>query len=104
MSATETPVEKEKQVKEKIKTTRIVSQWRPSKLLCKRFNIRDPYKNLPDVEKTPAPKSDIHIEDLMPSKKPAEKTVDVGELMKEFSDPLQNVKKADIDLFNTLFN
>ena len=30
--------------------------------------------------------------------------VEVGEIMKEFSDPLQNVKKADVDLFDELFN
>ena len=45
-----------------------------------------------------------HIEDLMPSKKPVDKRVDVGELMKEFKDPLQNVKKADVDLFASLFS
>ena len=30
--------------------------------------------------------------------------IDVGELAKEFSDPLQNIKKADVDLFDALFN
>ena len=29
--------------------------------------------------------------------------LDLEELEKEFVDPLQNVKKADIDLFNELF-
>lgn len=89
---------------EKIKSEHIVMQWRPAKLLCKRFNIRDPYRNLPDVEKKPETETVEHIEDLMPSKKPVDKRVDVGELMKEFKDPLQNVKKADVDLFASLFS
>ena len=37
-------------------------------------------------------------------KKKKEPMVEVGEIMKEFSDPLQNVKKADVDLFDELFN
>ena len=70
---------------EKIKSEHIVTQWRPAKLLCKRFNIRDPYRNLPDVPKKPEVETVEHIEDLMPSKKPVDKRMDVGELMKEFS-------------------
>ena len=89
---------------EKIKSEHIVTQWRPAKLLCKRFNIRDPYRNLPDVPKKPEVETVEHIEDLMPSKKPVDKRMDVGELMKEFKDPLQNVKKADVDLFASLFS
>lgn len=91
----------------KIESVHTVTEWRPAKLLCKRFNIRDPYKNLPDVEPTPS-KNNATLEDMVPSNEPVRKKVEpvieVGEIMKEFSDPLQNVKKADIDLFDALFN
>lgn len=91
----------------KVKSIHTVTEWRPAKLLCKRFNIRDPYKNLPDVESTPS-KGVSTLEEMLPPsesvKKKKEPVVEMGEIMKEFSDPLQNVKKADIDLFDELFN
>ena len=84
-----------------------MTEWRPAKLLCKRFNIRDPYKNLPDVDETPK-KGVSSVEEIISQnegiKKKKEPMVEVGEIMKEFSDPLQNVKKADVDLFDELFN
>ena len=53
------------------------------------------------------PKPEMRLDELMPTKAPEKKEnveIDVGELAKEFSDPLQNVKKADVDLFDALFN
>ena len=93
----------------KIVAVHTVTEWRPAKLLCKRFNIRDPYKHLPDVEPTPSTTKGVSsIEEMVPPNEPLKKknepVVEVGEIMKEFSDPLQNVKKAEIDLFDELFN
>lgn len=99
-------------VETRITSTRVVSDWRPAKLLCKRFNIRDPYKQLPDVAPTePASKgatldSVFGEDDKHPSRKRIQNEVDLDleELEKEFVDPLQNVKKADVDLFSELFS
>lgn len=99
------PMEAAPQIK--ITSVHTVTEWRPAKLLCKRFNIRDPYKNLPDVDETPK-KGVSSVEEIIPQnegiKKKKEPMIEVGEIMKEFSDPLQNVKKADVDLFDELFN
>lgn len=90
----------------KITSTHSVENWRPAKILCKRFNIQDPYKNLPDVKPVEEPKSEIRLDELMPTKAPEKESVeiDIGELAKEFHDPLQNIKKADVDLFDALFS
>lgn len=90
-----------------LKSVHMTEYWRPAKLLCKRFNIQDPYRNAPDVNPVEEPKAEMRLDELMPTKTPEKKTnveIDVGELTKEFSDPLQNIKKADVDLFDALFN
>lgn len=90
-----------------LKSVHTTEYWRPAKLLCKRFNIQDPYRNAPDVKPVEEPKPEMRLDELMPTKAPEKKEnveIDVGELAKEFSDPLQNIKKADVDLFDALFN
>ena len=70
-------------VETRITSTRVVSDWRPAKLLCKRFNIRDPYKQLPDVAPTePASKgatldSVFGEDDKHPSRKRVQNEVDL---------------------------
>ena len=94
-----------------IKSTHLVSDWRPAKLLCKRFNIRDPYKQLPDVDPTETKPKGTTVDELFTAKDKQQPhsevaavvDLDLEELEKEFVDPLQNVKKADIDLFSELF-
>ena len=103
--------EKESAPISQIKSTHLVSDWRPAKLLCKRFNVRDPYKQLPDVNPTETKSKGTTVDELFGAKDKqqprADMTavvdLDLEELEKEFVDPLQNVKKADIDLFNELF-
>ena len=109
----------------KIESQHIITEWRPAKLLCKRFNIRDPYSHLPDVDpeasvKPSSKDADSILNEMLPlgpagpsgpsgpsnRNIPAmkETSVEIGKIMKEFSDPLQNVKKADVDLFDELFS
>lgn len=106
VSAGQLKTQQEEAPPTKIESTHTITEWRPAKLLCKRFNIRDPYKHLPDVEPTPE-KGVSSLEEMVAPTAPLKKNeplIEVGEIMKEFSDPLQNVKKADIDLFDELFN
>ena len=104
-AGSQVPAKKEEAVT-KITSTHSVENWRPAKILCKRFNIQDPYKNLPDVKPVEEPKSEIRLDELMPTKAPEKEIVeiDIGELAKEFHDPLQNIKKADVVLFDALFS
>lgn len=110
-----------------ITTRHQITDWRPAKLLCKRFNLRDPYKSLPDVQPdgkmntSSSSSSSSHPSDGGQSVNSLDgvfneggtpKSTSVGgeaveldleELEKEFVDPLQNVKQADVDLFSELF-
>lgn len=104
----------------RISTNHCIQDWRPAKLLCKRFGLRDPYKSLPDVQEDEKGKSSTTSQSSVSSldgifgddrgdKKANSSSgneivdLDLEELEKEFVDPLQNVKQADVDLFSELF-
>ena len=103
-----------------ITTNHCIQDWRPAKLLCKRFSLRDPYKSLPDVQDnekgktaTPSQASVSSLDGIFGADRGDTKKnltsgnemvdLDLEELEKEFVDPLQNVKQADVDLFSELF-
>ena len=106
-----------------ITTNHCIQDWRPAKLLCKRFSLRDPYKSLPDVQAEEKGKTDTtgqssvsSLDGIFGADRGDTKRnltnlssgneivdLDLEELEKEFVDPLQNVKQADVDLFSELF-
>lgn len=99
----------------KVTNSRAVSEWRPSKLLCKRFNIIDPFKG----SESDSQRSVQSLFSTTPNSiqgmdgsvggtanaqvPPVDTIVDLSSLQNIISDPLDNIKQAELNLFEELF-